>query len=125
MVKSGFQIPANIRMAKSFRQLQTEIDRLQQRADAARKKELAGVVKEIKGVIAAWGLTAEDLGLSGARKAAPRKAVKAAKKVGGKAAARTVAYRDESGNTWGGRGPRPQWLRAALDAGRTLDEFKA
>jgi DNA-binding protein H-NS len=117
MFKSGFQIPANIRMAKTYHQLQTEIDRLQQRANAARKKELAGVIKEIKGVIAAWGLTAEDLGLSGARKTT--------KKVGGKAAARTVAYQDESGNTWGGRGPRPQWLRAALDAGRTLDEFKA
>ena len=28
-----------------------------------------------------------------------------------------------SGNTWGGRGPRPQWLRDALANGKSLQDF--
>ena len=33
-------------------------------------------------------------------------------------------YRDpESGGKWSGKGHRPQWLRDALDGGRTLEEF--
>ena len=34
-------------------------------------------------------------------------------------------YADRAGNTWGGRGRRPQWLKDALAAGRRLDEFLA
>ena len=37
--------------------------------------------------------------------------------------ARAAKYRDESGNTWVGRGPRPQWLRDALNAGKSLQDF--
>jgi len=32
-------------------------------------------------------------------------------------------FQDGQGNSWGGRGPRPAWLRAALASGRTLEEF--
>ena len=32
-------------------------------------------------------------------------------------------YRDEAGNTWGGMGPRPRWLRHATEAGKSLDDF--
>ena len=28
-----------------------------------------------------------------------------------------------TGDSWTGRGPRPRWLRDAIDAGATLDEF--
>ncbi|MDM0065343.1 H-NS family nucleoid-associated regulatory protein [Variovorax sp. J31P207] len=34
-----------------------------------------------------------------------------------------TVYTDESGNTWSGRGPRPRWLRAALESGRSLQDF--
>jgi DNA-binding protein H-NS len=34
-----------------------------------------------------------------------------------------VKYRDGEGNTWVGRGPRPQWLRDALANGKTLADF--
>ncbi len=74
------------------------------------------------------GLTlqpAADLGLDTAPKA--RKAAAPAKP-GRKAAAKkppaVVAYRDEAGNSWVGRGKRPQWLRDALAAGRKLEDFK-
>ncbi|MFM2345380.1 MAG: hypothetical protein RL654_133 [Pseudomonadota bacterium] len=36
-----------------------------------------------------------------------------------------VKYRDkETGSTWTGRGLKPKWLQAALEAGRTLSEFE-
>ena len=34
-------------------------------------------------------------------------------------------YRDpnNSENTWGGKGPKPEWLTEAIDAGAQLEEF--
>ncbi|UUX97929.1 H-NS histone family protein [Aquabacterium sp. J223] len=32
-------------------------------------------------------------------------------------------YRDNHGNEWVGRGKRPQWIKDALAAGKTLEEF--
>lgn len=34
-------------------------------------------------------------------------------------------FRHEAGDTWGGRGPRPKWLREAPAAGKDLEEFAA
>ena len=42
-----------------------------------------------------------------------------------KGAGAAVKYRDAQGNSWGGRGPRPLWLRDALAAGHDLIEFVA
>jgi DNA-binding protein H-NS len=36
-----------------------------------------------------------------------------------------VVYRDQAGHTWSGMGPRPRWLKEALDAGKTLEEMTA
>jgi len=46
--------------------------------------------------------------------------VRRAARKGSKVAAK---FRDADGNTWAGRGKRPVWLREALAAGRTLEEF--
>jgi DNA-binding protein H-NS len=32
-------------------------------------------------------------------------------------------FRDGAGNTWVGRGPRPQWLRDALAGGKKLEDY--
>lgn len=32
-------------------------------------------------------------------------------------------YRDEAGNTWGGMGPRPRWLREAIASGTSLESL--
>ena len=34
-----------------------------------------------------------------------------------------VKYRDQAGNTWSGRGLKPRWLTAALQAGGRLEDF--
>jgi DNA-binding protein H-NS len=116
-------------MAKTYAQLSREIEALQAKADAVRKREASGVVTRIKEAIAAYGLTAEDLGLaegSRARKGAARKAARpkvAGKRTPSKKSAVAVKYRDEAGNTWTGRGSRPRWLTAALAEGRALESF--
>ena len=37
---------------------------------------------------------------------------------------RKVKYRDDEGNTWTGIGQRPRWLRAKVQAGATLEQFR-
>ena len=32
-------------------------------------------------------------------------------------------YRDEAGNTWSGRGLQPRWLKAAIGAGKKIEDF--
>lgn len=110
-------------MSKTYTQLMKQIDSLQREAEDLRRKEIEGVVARIKEAITAYGLTAGDLGLAGARapKAVKAPAKKAVRKAGKGAAA--AKYRDESGNVWGGRGPRPAWLRNALAAGKQLSDF--
>ena len=36
-----------------------------------------------------------------------------------------ASYKDENGNTWSGMGPKPRWLKDALAAGASLDQFVA
>ena len=49
-------------------------------------------------------------------------ASKAAAKPGAKVAPK---YRDTAtGQTWSGRGLQPNWLKAALAAGRKIDDFR-
>lgn len=40
-----------------------------------------------------------------------------------KRASSKITYSDDAGNSWTGRGPKPGWLKAALDAGKTLQDF--
>ncbi|MDM0103322.1 H-NS family nucleoid-associated regulatory protein [Variovorax sp. J22R24] len=35
----------------------------------------------------------------------------------------SVLYRDGSGNSWTGRGPRPRWMKEALASGKTLEDL--
>lgn len=102
---------------KSYAQIQKQIEVLQRQADELRSQEVAGVVARIKEAIAHYGLTAQQLGYGGGSLRAKAKGPKAA---GG---AVVPAYSDGLGNTWGGRGPRPQWLKAAVAAGKTPEDF--
>ena len=52
---------------KTLAQIQAQIDKLNREAEAIRSKQVAAVVQRIKGEIAEFGLTAEDLGLVASR----------------------------------------------------------
>ena len=34
-----------------------------------------------------------------------------------------IRYEDGAGNSWSGFGPKPKWLKAALDAGKSLEDL--
>ena len=111
-------------MAKTYAQIQKQIESLKREADKLKRAEVDGVIARIREAISVYGLTAADLGLRGkpGRKPKAASASPARRPARGRGS-RAVKYRDEAGNTWGGRGPRPQWLRDALAAGKSLQDF--
>lgn len=96
---------------------------LEQKADlerqiaARQRSERAEAVSQVRTLMAQYGLTLADISSKG--QAAPgRRGAGAAK---GKVAAK---YRDAAtGQTWSGRGLQPNWLKAALAAGRKMTDF--
>lgn len=61
---------------------------------------------------------ADQIGGGLAKASAGRKSSKPTAKRKAKA-----QYRDEAGNTWGGMGPRPRWLREAIASGASLESL--
>lgn len=113
-------------MAKSYEQIQKQIEALQAEAEKLRRKEIGDVIARIRSAIDHYGITAADLGF-GAGAKAKAGAGKTGRKKPGRPAAKPkapAAYADANGNTWAGRGKRPDWLRQELANGRTLEEFK-
>ena len=116
-------------MAKTFLQVQKQIEQLQKEADQLRKKEADGVLSRIKEAIAVYGFTAADLGVgkaSGRATAVKTGGTKKVRKLNKSSATATAPkFKDDQGNVWSGRGPRPAWFKAALEAGKTADDLLA
>lgn len=112
-------------MAKTLTQIEQQIHKLQMQAEALKAKEVPGVIKRIKEAIAHYGLTAAEIfGPDAPASAKVAKAPPAPTAAKGKKSKGVVRYRDNTGRTWTGMGPKPQWLQAALAAGQSLDAFK-
>ena len=96
--------------------LEQQAAALGQQIEEARRAERSAVLDQIKALMAEHGVTLAELG--GAKKSGrPAKSAKPTRKVAAK-------YRDAaSGNSWSGRGLQPNWLKAALAAGRKLEDF--
>ena len=118
-------------MARSLAQIKNQIERLQSEAIAIQEKERAEVIERIQTAINHYALTADELFAAKRPKRGRRRepvALKATNhpnsrsRSGGKGEV-PAKYRDQSGNSWTGRGRRPRWLVAALAEGRLLDEF--
>ncbi len=83
---------------------------LERKIAEAQRNARAEAIAKIRELMAEYGLTAADI-------AARAPSAKAAGKVAPK-------YRNPAtGETWSGRGLQPKWLKAALAAGRKLDDF--
>jgi DNA-binding protein H-NS len=82
----------------SYKEIQDQIAALQKQAEAIRAEEMNGAVAQIKEIMAAHGISVSDLGTSARTN---RKITKPAE----------VAYQDDSGNTWSGRGRMPNWMK--------------
>jgi DNA-binding protein H-NS len=104
-------------VAKSLTQIQSQIEKLQKQVDAVRSAAVVRIRKEM----AQHGLTAEDLfGEARSTFIGNGRATRGKAKT---KADKPPKFADDSGNTWGGMGKRPTWIREALAAGRSLEEF--
>lgn len=135
-------MPKTKTSALTSSELIKQSEALRQQAEAMKAREKPQVVASIKEAIAHYGLTASDLGLTGAAKDAKKnvskkKVSRASQKAvtadsADKSSAKKPApkkrssqqYRDAAGNTWSGFGPRPQWLKDALAAGATEESLR-
>lgn len=92
--------------------IQKQIAELQKQAEEIVNNEKANVIAELKEKIAAYNITASELGFrKNSKNAAPT--------------TKTVKYKNEKGETWGGRGPKPQWVKDVEAAGESLDKYLA
>lgn len=110
---------------KTYAELQREIKALTEEADKVRIAEKASVIERMKEAIQAYDISVKELfGTRGASTKAPRgKSVSRGATNWRSATGRAVAYADGKGGVWGGRGPRPAWLRNAIAAGKQLEDF--
>ncbi len=91
----------------TLKEIQAQIEQLQQQAAAQRENELSGAVQQIRDLMQEYGITVDDL--------QPRSKKSTAKKSTG-----TVQFRNsETGDTWSGRGRMPNWL-----AGQDREKFR-
>lgn len=106
-------------MTKTYAQIAREIAALQATASKLYAVEIKSAVAKVNELIAQYGLSADDLKFGTATAAGkPTASATVAK-----AAAAGAKYSDGQGRIWGGRGPRPAWLRNAIAAGRSLESF--
>ncbi len=97
----------------SYSDLMNQAQALMAQAEQVRKQELSSVIAEIKAKMKEYGITVADLG-----GAAPRKATKS------KSAA-PAKYRGPNGETWaGGLGRKPEWVRALIQAGKSIEDYR-
>ena len=115
-------------MTKTYAQLTREIQALQAQADKLHQSEKKDVIARLNESIAQFGLSAQDLRFPGTS-AASSSSVASSASTRSRASSRSAAsanevkYSDGPGRVWGGRGPRPAWLREAIAQGRSLESF--
>ncbi len=99
----------------TYSELMAQAQALMSQAEQARKNELAAAIADIKAKMKEYGITVADLGgaAAGAKKAAKSKSKAVAK------------YRGPNGELWaGGPGRKPEWVRAVLAAGKSLEDYR-
>ncbi len=91
--------------------IQKQIDELLKQKSELVSKEKETVIEEMKEKIRIYGITTSELGF--------RKNSKASTP----ATTKTVKYKNEKGETWGGRGPKPQWVKDVEASGESLEKY--
>jgi DNA-binding protein H-NS len=100
-------------MSSSLKELLAQRAALEKQIEETTRAERAGAIAQVKALMAEHGLSLADLST---RAVGPKP-----KSGGGKVAAK---YRNAAtGESWSGRGLRPNWLKAALAAGNKLEDF--
>lgn len=100
----------------TYSELMAQAQALMAQAEQARKAELAAVIADIKAKMKEYGITVADLG----------GAASAGRRVGkGSKSAAPAKYRGPNGELWaGGPGRKPEWVRAVLAAGKSIEDYR-
>lgn len=99
----------------TYSELMAQAQQLMAEAEQARKNELASVIADIKAKMKQYGITVSDLG----------GAAGGAKKAGKSKSAAPAKYRGPNGELWaGGPGRKPEWVRAVLAAGKSVEDYR-
>lgn len=86
---------------------------IEKQIDDAARNERAEAIAKVKALMAEHGLSVADLSARGS--------ARSTRGTGSKVAAK---YRNAAtGQTWSGRGLRPNWLKDALAGGKKLEDF--
>ena len=97
----------------TYSELVSQAQALMAQAEQVRKQELANVIADIKAKMKEYGISVEDLGSAAA-----------GRNKGGSKSKAPAKYRGPNGELWsGGPGRKPEWVKAALAAGQSLDQF--
>lgn len=95
----------------SYKDLLKQREALEQQISEARRRELSDAVSQVRGLVAEYGLTQQDVFPAG-RGSSTRASSTSGTKVAPK-------YRNPaSGQTWTGRGKAPKWIQ-----GQDRDQF--
>ncbi len=98
----------------TYSELKAQAEALLAQAEQVRKQELSAVIQDIKAKMKEYDLTLNDLGGTAT-------AVKKPAKTKSDAPAK---YRGPNGELWaGGLGRKPEWVRAVLAQGKSMDEY--
>ncbi|MBB1074923.1 H-NS histone family protein [Rhodoferax sp. 4810] len=102
----------------TFDELQAQIKKLTEQAEAVKKTEIEAVLKDMKAKIEKYDLTADQLGFTSAPRKTAKKASATSKGTG-------VMYKNGD-LTWSGaaRGRKPKWVMAAQAAGEDLEQYR-
>ncbi|MEO8807723.1 MAG: H-NS histone family protein [Burkholderiaceae bacterium] len=97
----------------SLQELIAQKEALERQIELAKKQDRSEAIAKVRSLMSEYGLSVSDLSAKSSAK--PRSGT------GNKVAAK---YRNKAtGDSWSGRGLQPKWLKAALAAGRKIEEF--
>jgi DNA-binding protein H-NS len=95
-------------------EIRSQIAELEKQAQSIVVTEKRTVIAEIKKLMNEYDLTAEDL----------EKTVRAPKAPKAPKTPSVIKYRKSDSETWVGRGPKPQWVKAAEEAGENIEQYR-
>ncbi|MBS0448280.1 MAG: H-NS histone family protein [Proteobacteria bacterium] len=96
----------------TLQELIAQKEALERRIEQTIKQDRSEAIEKVRALMTEYGLSVADIGKS------------PSKTLSGKGHKVAAKYRDATtGNSWSGRGLQPKWLKAALAAGRKIDEF--
>lgn len=99
----------------TYSELMAQAQKLMAQAEQARKDELSSVIADIKAKMKQFGISAADLG----------GAASSGKKAGKSKSSAPAKYRGPNGELWaGGPGRKPEWVRAVLASGKSVEDFR-